>query len=311
MKCEIMLKGNYFMEKLFRKKRVHVAFVLAVFLLTMLAAATGLAEQEPPTATDIKFVEEPMRTFFDNRETVCGYINVPGRGDMYYYAQNDPSWDPVRYNFINEMRRGCTMGSAGCGATAFAILLRAVIPEEELLKMEMLSYNEQGYPFCICSNMPKYCTGVHERLKPETAEDFARFLPIIVSSFIGGNNQSRQAGNVLCRTLLSKLEIPYESTSKMDVALDALKKGAVIFSNTGTKASPFTKSGHYITLVSCYDGYIYIFDPYIRENYEAFDSKHVLEVIQPGFVRIEEEHMKKLCISGYTIVYPKSAANET
>ena len=215
----------------------------------------------------------------------------------------------MRYNSMVEMKRGFSIGGAGCCPTALAIVLRAVLTPEELLALQALSYQGAGYGFCICSNVPRYCTNMHERFIPETAEEFAHFLPIILSSYLGGNNSGRQIGNSLSRPLLAKLGIEYEYVLNYELALEALENGAIIFSNTGTTMSPFTETGHYIVLASLYEDYIYVLDPYVRDTYEKFDKNGVLEIITPGLVRAKVENVKKLRISGYLIVYPNRGAN--
>lgn len=276
---------------------------LTAFVMLFSFARPGYARLRPDDI--LRQTAEPMREFFASRETVSGYINVPGRGEMYYYAQNDPRWAEMRYNLYNKLRRGHTLAGAGCAPTAFAMLLRAVVPFERLSDLFEVSYKGGGYTFCICSSQPTLCSGAHTQFTAETAEDLADYLPIVIASYQGGNNQSRRSGNVILKPLLTSLDIPFTYTTDRSIALEALKDGAVIFSNTGTAASPFTSSGHYVVLASYDDGFIYVLDPYYRDSYDKSDKKHVLELIQPGLVRAHEADFKRLYCSGFVIVYPQ------
>jgi len=286
----------------FKRSVIYLACFLwlAESLLTCAVAARATPDPE----VDIRYTTEPMRVFFSIRDTFSGWIEVPGRGEMFYYAQNDPRWDQVKYNEVNKLLISRTIGESGCAPTAFSIFLRNVAPYRKLYELFALSAKGAGYPFCICSCQKRYCTGAHERFIPWTVEDLADYLPIVIASYIGGNNQNGQKGTPLMRSLLTKLSIPFTYTTKREDVLEALRNGAVVLANSGTTSSPFTNNGHYIVLASLYNGYIYILEPYVRTDYGKLDRKHILEIVQPGLVRALEGDFARLCCTGYVIAYP-------
>lgn len=294
------------MRKPMMIKRIASAMLaLAISCLTISASAK-LREDDI-----LRQTTENMMAYFDSRESISGFIEVPGYGEIYQYFQNDPLWSVVRYNLYNKKRAGYTMAGAACGPTSAAIVLRELLTDEELIKL--ISFSDSGYQFCVCSTASKYCSGMHVRYTPQTAEELTRYLPLVLASYFGGNNakRPRYVGMSYFDELLGELGVPYESTRDKAVALTALENGAIIFGNTGTRESPFTATGHYVVIISVDNGYVYVLDPYVRDTYQPKpDKKGILEIVQPGLVRTKVENIKKLCISNHIIVYPNAKSEQ-
>ena len=78
-------------------------------------------------ADDLTYTE----AYFTRKEDFSGIVEVPGKGPMRYYAQNDPLWQDMAYERAETQSRR-PFGDGGCGPTAGAMAIANLVPEEEL-----------------------------------------------------------------------------------------------------------------------------------------------------------------------------------
>ena len=239
-------------------------------------------------------------------------IDVPGAGPLQYYAQNDPEWARSVY----EPKNGTLyrpFEDTGCGPTSVAMAIARQVPAEHLPDLIASARNpEKGFPYCPCSVNNYTCDRTHEATVPTTPEDFLSHLPVIFGSFATGNNSRRElfrkeftATSISLFPALAKAYgLNYKATREWDKALAALEAGCSVI--TTVSKGVYTSSSHYLFIASVSDGYVYVFDPFIRESYGSLDKKHILEIVEPGLVRSSLDNLKSLGYSGFYII----SANE-
>ena len=71
---------------------------------------------------------------------------------------------------------------------------------------------------------------------------------------------------------------------------------------TTVTAGVFTETSHYLFLAGVDGGYLYILDPLMRENYDALDKNHILEVVEPGLIRASLNNLDKLRLSSFYVI---------
>ena len=81
-------------------------------------------------ADDLTYTE----AYFTQQEGYSGIIEVPGKGPMRYYAQNDPLWQDLAYE-RSETQSRRPFGDGGCGPTAGAMAIANLVTEEELSRI--------------------------------------------------------------------------------------------------------------------------------------------------------------------------------
>jgi len=101
-----------------------------------------------------------------------------------------------------------------------------------------------------------------------------------------------------------------EPVSGLDTALEMMKartgKGLILTS--ALRGSPFTNSSHFVILTGVDDEYFYVLDPLRRtaEEYLKTDTRGVLELLSPGFVRIRLEDYARSDLSPVCYISRKS-----
>ena len=231
-------------------------------------------------------------------------VNIPGLGEMMYYAQNDPLWAKVVYEAKNSPNRS-PMRSGACGPTSLAMAIARQVPDEALnALLSEAKDQEKGFRFCECSILRDYHIGDHEFINPRTTEDFVKYLPVIFASYATGNNihyrQYRYPGsgtnNSVFRTLAQFYGLTYRSTQNWEEAREALEDGYSVIT-TVTKGI-FTSSSHYLYVAGIADGYVYILDSLMRTEYPN-DRNHRLEIVEPGVVRAPVDEVAGLQLYGF------------
>ena len=232
------------------------------------------------------------------------YIDVPGVGPWYYYAQNDPEWgrsyyEPKNYN---DYRR---FSSSGCGPTSLAIALtRQLDPEDLVLLLDKRDPRTQGFRYCECSVNFYHCFQRHEPTYITTPEEFLHNLPRVLGSYATGNNYDfhlyRSDFSGTSANLFPKLAdifgLDYIATSDWAYAREKLQEGYSVI--TSVTKGPFTNSSHYLVVASTDDEYIYLLDPWMRTEYEL-DRKHRLEVLEPGLLRMKIDDLRHVPLFGF------------
>lgn len=250
-----------------------------------------------------------MKMEMDALEGTSRTVNVPGRGEMQYYAQNDPVWAAMRYE-ARKSKQARPFGQGGCGPTSMAMAIANLVPEESLGGISAYARVENGYTFCTCSVNQYFCNHRHAQYKLETPAEFRRYLPLAIASFATGNNiwgeTSRGDGGGTNTAFMKRVTEAYglyfTLTKDRELALSALADGAMVIASTGGKASPFTGGGHYLTLASVYEGRLYILDPYLKADYSKTDRRHLITQIEPGVLRVSMEDLDELLLYTFYIV---------
>ena len=250
-----------------------------------------------------------MKMEMDALEGTSRTVNVPGRGEVQYYAQNDPVWAAMRYE-ARKSKQARPFGQGGCGPTSMAMAIANLVPEESLGGISAYARVENGYTFCTCSVNQYFCNHRHAQYKLETPAEFRRYLPLAIASFATGNNiwgeTSRGDGGGTNTAFMKRVTEAYglyfTLTKDRELALSALADGAMVIASTGGKASPFTGGGHYLTLASVYEGSLYILDPYLKADYGKTDRRHLITQIEPGVLRVSMEDLDELLLYTFYIV---------
>ena len=155
------------------------------------------------------------------------------------------------------------------------------------------------------------CQGLSE---PATPESFETYLPVILAAYATGNNDHwkkyRADGPgtpiTLFRSLCEAYGLNYRPCSTWEDACEAMQSGYSVIT-TVTKGI-FTGSSHYLCLAGINGGYLYILDPFMREEYPD-DTKHLLNVVEPGLVRVDLEDVQRLELSGFYAIGGKQEAD--
>ena len=97
-------------------------FLKGLSLLCMCAVLMGSAR--------LSFADEYLQVEarFTEREGYSGIKQVPGMGEMRYYAQNDPLWALLCYEKNNVPKRR-PFRDSGCNPTALAMAIAYLVPE--------------------------------------------------------------------------------------------------------------------------------------------------------------------------------------
>ena len=91
-------------------------------------------------------------------------------------------------------------------------------------------------------------------------------------------------------------------------AIEALRRGAMVVASTGGSDSLFTGGGHFLTLAHADDTYLYILDPYLKDDYSKTDKRKLLTQLQPGLLRADIAEMDHLLL--YTFYILENPAKE-
>lgn len=263
-------------------KRLNVfVFIMCVFL----------AENAHISyADDLTFTE----AFFARAEQYSGVINVPEKGPMRYYAQNDPLWGSLVYE-RNEISSRRPFRDGGCGPTAGAMAVANLLPEEDLSGISKSA--SQEYSLCPCSLNRAKCNKRHARYILTSQRDFVRFLPLVFGDYATGNNRSgiysrsdaQGTGTGFLYGIAKAYGISLSATGDLTKALEALSQGDSVVAHA-SRGGAFTNTGHYVYLAHEDEESIYILDPLYRTKY-ATNNADKLRIIQPGLVSIRHENI--------------------
>ena len=253
-----------------------------------------------------------MKMEMDAIQGTSHTVHVPARGEMQYYAQNDPVWARMRYE-ARGSNQARIFGQGGCGPTSMAMAIANLVPEESLGGLAAYAKMKNGFTFCTCSVNQYYCNHTHAQYRLETPAEFKRYLPVAMASFATGNNiwgeNSRADGGGTSTAFMKRATEAYglyfTLTKDRDAALSALEDGAMVVASTGGASSPFTGGGHYLTLASVYEGKVYILDPYLKTDYSKTDKRHLLTQIEPGLLEADLEDIDELLLYTFYIIDTK------
>ena len=121
---------------------MRILFKKMAMLLCICVFLTGNAHVS--FADDLTLAE----AFFTKPEGYSGWINVPGKGLMRYYAQNDPLWAVLCYEREGtESRR--PFRDSGCSPSAAAMAIYQTMGEDGI---EIIGVKNIREAFDACSN---------------------------------------------------------------------------------------------------------------------------------------------------------------
>ena len=234
--------------------------------------------------------------YFTQPETYSGMVEVPGKGMMRYYAQNDALWGELTYERA-EADAARPFRDGGCGPTAGAMAVANLLPEEELPKIAAAA--RQEYSLCPCSLNKGKCVHNHARYVLTTQRDFVRFLPLVFGDFATGNNtagvRSRSNAQGTATGFLYEIAKVYgltlRATSDYDEAIRALQSGDTVIGHA-SRGGALTNTGHYVLLAHYDSQRLYILDPLCRTDYSGYAGGKKIEVIQPGLIALAHENVR-------------------
>ena len=247
-----------------------------------------------------------MEAFFTKPEEYSGLMEVPGKGTMRYYAQNDPLWGALAYERSETPSRR-PFRDGGCGPTAGAMAIANLVPEEKL--SAIAEYAKQEYSLCSCSLNKEKCNKRHVRYVLTTQRDFTRFLPLIFGDFATGNNsfgvysrgESQGTGTGFLYSIAKVYGVSLTATGDFDAAVLALQNGDTVVGHA-SKGGAFTNTGHYLLIANVDENQVYILDPLCRTEYNTNNGKKI-NILQPGLVALKYEDYSVSNIDMYFIFH--------
>lgn len=246
-----------------------------------------------------------MEAFFTEPEQYSGMVEVPGRGMMRYYAQNDPLWGALTYEKDDTQTRR-PFRDSGCSPAAAAMAIASLVPDDGL--SAIAAYAKREYSLCSCSVNQSRCNQRHSRYVLTSQRDFVRFLPLVFGNFATGNNTfgtySRSVaagtGSGYLKNIAQVYGLRMTMTGDYAQACAALQNGAAVM-GLAARGGAFTNTGHYVLLASVdAEGRLYILDPLRREEYKTNQSAK-LDIIQPGLVALSRENVGAAKLDNFII----------
>lgn len=275
----------------------RMAMLLCICVFMMANAHFSLAD-------DLTMLE----AFFSVQEGYSGYREVPGMGEMRYYAQNDPLWGALCYE-KNDVSSRRPFRDSGCCPTALAMVIFNKVEEEKLsLISTAVKYD---FSLCSCSLNKIRCNKNHERYYITSQRDYNRFLPLIFGDYATGNNlngtysrnQSPGTSSGFMGEIAEIYGLTMRTTADIKEAFLALDEGNGVIA-LAAAGGAFTDTGHYVMLAHYDEQKLYILDPLYRTKYKTRNSKK-LEIIQPGCVALTHENIKYAQLTRFYIFTPK------
>ncbi|MBQ4075038.1 MAG: hypothetical protein IJD39_07545 [Clostridia bacterium] len=275
--------------------------ILAFFLALILFMSVLLPaySKEKPKAIDQ----------IDDSMMISGYREAPGVGTFRYYAQNDPTWGQMEFYFPHLKNNHPSFSGAGCVPTATANLIANMVDRNQLPSLSGISWKGDGFYICPCSMNRYECDHTHSRFRITTAQDFDKYLCLVIGSYYSGNNKDQ---NYSCGTLymfgklMKHFGLRYEYNVTIQKAARAVEKeGAMAVFMVGGDGNVFTSSGHALTLCAATDDTLYILDSFARTQDEYKNNhKQMLRVIEPGMVAFDRNRIERLGAYQVHLVYP-------
>ena len=247
----------------------------------------------------------------DRIPVLSGKVTTEPLGEMMVYFQNDEPWNLMRYESAKTsiFRR---FGGGGCGPTAAAMVIANLVDVNDLPRLA--EYTRDGLPtqFCSCSVNRVYCNHLHVPYHLQTAEQYLRYLPVVMADFAAGNNtwnvnsrptNSRGSNMKFLEPLCEIFDLTLVTEGNIQDALEMMqgKTGDAMVVCCALRGSPFTSTSHYVVVAGVDDEYFYVLDPLFREEEYDDPYKAIDAVLAPGVVRIRLENWRLcgLTVDGY------------
>ena len=278
-----------------------ISLLLCIFMSLPLMAA-GLADQDS------------VRAAIEEKGDNTRLITVPGRGETLFYAQANPLYDKMRYE---QKKSGSyrSFGEGGCGPTAAASALMVLLDAQELTVLQQYSMDGKPYSLCVHAINKWSCSRCEERMEIVAPADYRKYLPVILGAYACGNNAEKEVWRRAARsqggTGGTGMQFLYSVCPKLGLTcvspkdntdpawLDEIDEDTVAV--VMCASSPFTGSGHYVSIVAVDETYFYLLDPMQPASYsKKTDSNRILEVMEPGLVRVKRENYRRM---GFYTIY--------
>lgn len=251
------------------------------------------------------------KAYFDQLEGFSRVIDVPGRGPMQYYAQNDPIWKDMLYEERGSKKNRRLSGS-GCVPTSLCIVMANLVPDADTywqMGADVLTGDPdatRSFIFCVDSVNQYFCRHTHAPYTLQTGEEFRRYLPVAMASFAAGNNcwgnswrlQSGGTSSGFYARIAEIFGLKLTVASGWDEAITFLQNGGIAVVTTG-EGNPYTGGGHYMAAVAADDDYLYIMDPYMKDDYSKTDKRRLITIIEPGLIRVNLSDMRQLQLAKF------------
>ncbi|MBR4501486.1 MAG: hypothetical protein IKP22_06290 [Clostridia bacterium] len=282
----------------------------AVFPLSVLILFAMIFSPGPGCVADDELTL--TENIFGARETLSCWVDVPGRGEVRYYAQNDGLWIDLIYETPSSTKKR-PFGDGGCNPTALAMAVRMLVDEKDL--PAIASDAARPYSLCNCSLNKNACGYGHARYYLTSPRDYDRFLPLVFADYACGNNirgvrsRSEAKGTVggYMKYVCDAYGLDLATVSDQKTGLNAVTSGDKAVIAYCASGGAFTTVGHYVLIAWADDTNVYFLDPLCREKYRTNNSSHV-HIIQPGLVYMSRSELKYAGISGYIIIEKNNAA---
>lgn len=286
------------------KHRLLAAFLTIVVMFAALPSVLFCCAERDILATE---------AYFDGSFSLSGVKNVPGRGEMIYYAQNDALWKDFVYE-SRESKKSRPFGDGGCAPAAVGMAIAAMTEGEEITLIA--NGAKSPYSICPCSVTASKCRQHHARYTLTSVRDFERFLPLAIAEFAAGNNiygvLSRTEDKGTATGFIHHLVKPYGLNviivSDYQTALDAMAQGCAVVAHSRA-GSVFTNTGHYVFLAAADEERLYVMDSLCRESYDTTGASK-LTVLEPGLVTLRHEDIRIAGFGSY-IIFSKTQFSHT
>ena len=247
-----------------------------------------------------------MEAFFSKPDSSSGLIDVPGKGPMRYYAQNDSLWGDLTYEKDDTNTRR-PFRDSGCSPTAVAMAVASLVPDKNLSKISKQAKRE--YSLCSCSLNKARCNSSHTRYVLSSERDYVRFLPLIFGDFATGNNAAGSVSRAIAagtgtgylKDLLKVYGLQMTFTPDYSKARKAVQAGKAVVGLAG-RGGAFTNQGHYLFLANVDSEQVYILDPLCRTTYNGYNQGNKVTLIQPGLVSLKHSDIAAAKFNNFIII---------
>jgi len=275
-------------------------FLKGLSLLCMCAVLMGSAH--------LSFADEYLQVEarFTEREGYSGIKQVPGMGEMRYYAQNDPLWALLCYEKNNVPKRR-PFRDSGCNPTALAMAIAYLVPEDEIPAISSIA--KKNFSLCACSLNKIRCIQGHTRYEITSQRDYIRFLPLLLGDYATGNNiynrysrgEGAGTGTEYFKEISALYGLKMSTAVQLIDAVYAMDQGAAVIAMAAAGGA-FTDTGHYVMLAGKDEDRLYILDPLCRSEYKTKHGSSI-EIIEPGLVAIRDENIGHAFFSSFYIFH--------
>ena len=277
-------------------RRFVALLATILYLLVALPVPGAHAAKKGPNAAK----------YFAKAESLSRYVDLPNYMQFRYYAQNDALWNRMVYEKQGS-KKYRPFGDGGCCPTSLAIALMQLVEPEDLKRLA--DYAKEPYSFCQHSVNRYFCSEKCTRFTPKTDEDWVRMLPLVLADFAMGNNTYNVASRTeekgteirFIRYVAKVFGLKYSSGRSYEDALAAIRDGDAAVIAYCYKGSSLTNGGHYVALVHVDDEYLYVLDPFYREQYDTNFADTLIQ-LEPGVIAIRHKDVRYASFANFIIL---------